>query len=453
MDRIEPRHLRAIGLTVAFGLIAVGVTTACFAPRMVAMRAGFLSPDPFFNAEAGRGLTVLWQAEHLGEPVPGLNAVIRWRLLFPAAAHFLRLSAFVHLASYPLGAILAAAFSSHVIGRYDCRPAARLVGALAFTANHWFFTSIGWLGYADGWVALGLLALANSRRLWPAVVAGLLLPWADDRLALGAPLAIALRLWGRDASPLTPAGFREAAILMAGPALALAGRVILEAFPATASAGRLEPLRGSLPLYAFGAWETWRAVWLSVGVGIATLISRHRQAGIAIAGLAGATFVVTMLAANDVSRAGVTLAPLVVFGLVAVLSWRRGLAAVAALAVANLFLPATHVVVGMQIPIRSLLHEWRALEQPPPIYHPRTYAVKAVEAAQKADWPQAAADLARAQRLGPADGDVVRATALVRWLRGDRQAAIGALERRVLDVPDDAESRKLLTRFLEAGDR
>ena len=340
-----------------------------------------------------------------------------------------------------------------MIGRHDCRPAARLLGALAFTANHWFFTSIGWLGYADGWIALGLLAIAFSERLWPAVVAGLLLPWADDRLTLGAPLAIAVRFWGREASPLTPQGFREAAILVAGPALALAGRALLEAFPATASAGRLEPLRGSLPLYAFGAWETWRAVWLTVEVAIATLISLSRQTGIAIAGLAGATFVVTMLAANDVSRAGVTLAPLVVFGLIAVLSWRRGLAAVAALAVANLLLPATHVVVGMQIPIRSLLQEWRTLEKPPPIYHPRTYAIKAVAAAQKADWPQSGVDLALAQRLGPADGDVVRATALVRWLRGDRLAAIGVLEHRVQDVPDDAESRKLLTRFLTAGDR
>jgi hypothetical protein len=444
---------RDLAIALAVGLAASVVVTACFAPWLVAIRAGFRWPDLFFNVEAGRGLVVLWQTEHLGEPVPGLNAVMRWRLLFPAAAAVLRLPAFVHLAAYPLGAVLAAAFCSHVIARHDARPAARMLGTLAFTANHWFFTSIGWLGYADGWVALGLLVIAFSAQRWPAVTASLLLPWADDRFTLGAPLAIAVRLLANGGGPLTRLSFREAVTLGAGPAIAVASRAILEAFPATASAGRLEPLRGTLPLYAFGAWETWRAVWLAVGVAVAAMISRQRNAGVVATGSGLIMFATALLAANDLSRAGVTLAPLVVAGLLAMLVWQRGLLAVAALALANLLLPATHVIVGLQMPIHSLASEWRALEQPPAIYRPRTYAARAVQAATKADWAQAAQELQRGQRLGPTDGDVVRATATVHWLRGARDTAIGVLKRRSVAVPDDAESRDLLTRFLQAGDQ
>ena len=123
----------------------------------------------------------------------------------------------------------------------------------------------------------------------------------------------------------------------------------------------------ALGTYAFGLWSGFRAAWLLVGVAIAIYGASVGERWIVLAAVTVLTTLVSLVVASDMSRTLMVLMPVALVGTwrLPAFAGRRGRYALAALLVANLLLPATHVVWTRTFPVHSLPTEIANLRNPP----------------------------------------------------------------------------------------
>lgn len=439
-------------------LIATGACALViwfFAPRLEVWSAWWKVPDFsfFYGPEIGRARNALWQVEHLGEPIPDPNhTIIRWRLLFPGMAKVLALPNWIHLALYPLGVFATAVFLGwHLRQRGSTTPTI-VCASVAFLANAWFFTSTGWLAYADAWVVFGLLVITLSPRLWPALLAGMAFPWCDDRFVLALPVALVCRilLSTEDRAPDWRAIRRTYPFLLIGPAAFILARLWLEFGTGTSTVARLgfPKIAENIRILVWGVWEGWRAAWVFPAFGVFSTFSESRWKGLLLAGISVAAFSSALFTAHDFSRAGLMLAPLVAVAILRLSQEQRGFRIMAFVAIANIMLPASHIISDIQIPIFPLRYELYRNENPLPPFTPALYAESAVQQAQAGDQEQAKALFQVAAKLAPNAASTLRAEALLAFHAGDTFKALDILAKHSETHPNDHETRLLEVKLL-----
>jgi TPR repeat protein len=226
---------------------------------------------------------------------------------------------------------------------------------------------LGWLGYFDAWVAVGLLAVAYSPSRAGVVLACLLTPWIDERFVLGLPVALAVR-----GCRFAPAAFhwwpwfrREAV-----PPLALvtAYAIIRLQLGGTGASQTVSQYlhtfvferRVASTRLLFGAWEGLRVGWVLVFAAIVGLgahsSSRPPRAGLWLGVLTLLAVLGGLFTAMDLSRSMMLAIPVLPLGwlhLARTAAWRRFWGATFC-ASAALALPATHVMSDRLVPVDQL---------------------------------------------------------------------------------------------------
>ncbi|HWA10311.1 MAG TPA: tetratricopeptide repeat protein [Opitutaceae bacterium] len=374
-----------------------------FSPSWGAFRLWARVPELSDMMEVRRGAAVLEQVAHPGTPVADeLHRAIQWRLLFPLIGHVLHLSPPLFFALADLGAILVLGYLVALLRNNGFSWTATGLAAVTLGAASWFFTSTGWLGYFDSWLALALLLLAFAESRWILWCACLLAPWVDERFVLAAPFALLCRwLWRGGLDWRREAGVPAAllALFVAVRLGFLAGRSAAGATVGGYLAGH-DYLDAPPARLALGVWEGLRFGWLGVGAGVVLLWpQRGRALGLA---LAAATLAAVGLAtAQDYSRSMTMLLPAALLGLLLLhrAHSHRETVLLAAGAALALLLPAHHVMNDRVNPIYHLQHELAVLETPPPIAMPELYELRAIHEMERGEFPQADADLDLAIRL------------------------------------------------------
>jgi TPR repeat protein len=363
---------------LAFALLAVR-----FAPNWLAFRDGVAEawprPGPVeeqlaveravLASHSLRGFFVLRQVRDFGAEIDDLNhRIIRWRLLPPAVGRMLRLPDWMTLGLAHVGClVLILALTRFAVRRGPEGPGrAREAFAFAVVAGATgpFFTSMGWLGYYDSWLALGLLTVAwSGRRRW-VWLACVLTPWVDERFVLGLPLALVVRglleegtwpawRWWR-AQALVPVGL---VVAYAGVRLQLggvAGSQTMSDYLRSFVFGRDIPLA----MRVQGLWQGLRFAWVPI-VGFVLACSVGRFGGmrapwrhVLAAGVVG-TAVVGMWTVLDMARSMVLILAVVPLGWWWCVrqGWWRRYHVGPGLAVLALTVPAHHVVERTLYPV------------------------------------------------------------------------------------------------------
>lgn len=383
-----------------------------FSPPLGVYAVWGRAPELTGMLEVRRGASVLWQIDHLGQPIPDpLHGAIQWRLLLPFIGHAFGLPAPVFFALAPLGCLAVLAFVVGMLRRNGAGWADCALASIMLGVGGWFFASVGWLGYFDSWVVLALLLAAFARSRWSLWLACLWAPWIDERFVIGLPLALLCGyvFRSRPAAPPAerrhdwkcdwgvPAGLAAAfvAVRLGVLAGATGGTAAPSAYLQALHLGGTPPWR-----IALGAWEGLRAGWLfAVASVVFSFRSRWRAATLAGAGISVA--LISLGTAQDFGRALMFLTPLAGLGTLLALEARpRWLAPALRMgAAATLLLPAHQVINDRATPLFYLYHEIAALRNPPPVAMPELYELRAVHAMEAGDFAQAEADLTLAIRL------------------------------------------------------
>jgi TPR repeat protein len=223
---------------------------------------------------------------------------------------------------------------------------------------------MGWLGYYDSWLALGLLSVAFTRSRLVVIAVCLLTPWIDERFVLGLPLALFTRLLSPlpAAPPIQPLSIRPWFFHQAlWPVVVVLAYVVLRlSLGGSGSSATLSSYLNqfvfsqkiSAPDRLFGAWSGLRVAWIFV---LFALAGRY-PGRLLLSFTAALTAFLAVVTALDSSRSMVLLLPLLPLG------WRTAIAspwlhprylplASAALAVLACALPAHHVVGRFVIPV------------------------------------------------------------------------------------------------------
>lgn len=318
-----------------------------------------------------RAYWVLGQVADPGGPVDEPHhRVVRGRLLIPLAGHVLRLPEAAVLALAPLGCLVLAIQLAGLFlrGAPTAGGTGAFFPAVVAGASAPVFTSLGWLGYYDSWLAVGLLAAAFSPRRGALLAACVLTPWIDERFLVGLPLALLIRWRVRPGPPGTipsgrpvwseafqaflvavlPLGVR-AALGGGGGAEGVVGYVLRYVFWADWEGG----------LLAWGAWSGLRVGWVFVVASVWGWRAGGSENAPPWSGPIGyvvalvLTGAAALVVALDRSRSMVVLLPAVVFGgrVVGRSGGAAGRGIAAVLAGLALALPAHHVFDRDSIPV------------------------------------------------------------------------------------------------------
>ena len=382
------RRWREWRLAWGLGLLAFALLTVRFAPNWLAFRDGVAEAWPrpgtqteqlameraAMAAHSQRGYFVLRQVRDFGAEIDDVNhRIIRWRLLPPAVGRVLRLPDWMTLGLAHVGClVLIVALTRFALRSGPEGPGSRreaLAFAVVAGATAPFFTSMGWLGFYDSWLALGFLAVVCSPRRHWVWLACLLTPWVDERFVLGLPLALVARgllaegtwpawRWWR-AQALVPAALVLAYAVVRLQLGGAAGSQTVEGYLKSFVFGRGIPLamRGQ------GLWQGLRFAWVPV-LGFALACSLGKFGGMrprfrpVLAVGVGITALVGMWTVLDMARSMVLILAVVPVGWwwsVRQDWWRRHHVG-PWLAVAALVVPAHHVVDRKLYPVDCL---WR----------------------------------------------------------------------------------------------
>ncbi len=366
-----------------WSLLAFIVLGIRFSPNWVTFyhsnreaRAGAVSPAQvaaidrtMLRGYSERGWYVLRQARDLETEIENpVHQIVRWRLLMPALGHFLRLPGWLTLGLAHLGCLVLVAMLV-VIGStssggparpsYEAWCLAVIAGATAP-----FFTSMGWLGYYDSWLALALLAVAFARSRRVVLLACLLAPWIDERFVIGLPLALLVRRIGGDEAPASLAAWFKAEAMLPFLLVACYSAVRLMLGGTSGS----QTVGDYLNQFVFSqqipvaqrlsaAWAGLRIGWVLVGAaivgsGLKVAAPFRFQALLLAVGVAATAFV-GLVTALDMSRSMVLLLPMVPLGWIVAsrTAWWRRFCAGPLLAAAALCLPASHVAGNVSLPV------------------------------------------------------------------------------------------------------
>jgi hypothetical protein len=409
-------------------LLALGVFALLivfFSPSWGAFRLWARVTEMGGMLEVRRGVSVLEQIAHPGAPIADeLHRAIQWRLFFPLVGRAFALPPPLFFSLAHLGTVLALAWIIALLRRAEFSRTDTALVAVALGAGSWFFTSTGWLGYFDAWLALALLLGAFAQRRWIAWTACLLAPWIDERFIAAAPLAWVCRwIFRPEKFDLAQDVITPAVLLGAFLLVRLGLLADRSAAGATAAGyfGGRAVLDAPAARIALGVWEGLRAGWVFVVAAVLALRPRPRPA-LALALTALLLVAAGLATAQDYSRSMTMLLPVAVLG--ALLSrdlaarWRP--LALRLAAGAALVLPAHHVMNDRVNPIFNLRHELAALDSPPPAAMSELHELRAIHAMERADFATADAALALAIKLAanpasPARQRGVLAASQQRW--------------------------------------
>lgn len=192
------------------GVLVFGLLTLRFCPNWITYYREYRQAITAAESESGRsatrtafgdtfaakrGVEVARQAADLSAEIKDVrHVIVRWRLLMPALGHFLGLPVWAVLGLAHVGCLFLIAGWVAMIFRAS---AGSVLEAACFGivagATAPFMTSMGWLGYYDAWLAIGLTVAAFARPPAWVWLACLLTPWIDERFVLGLPLALGVR--------------------------------------------------------------------------------------------------------------------------------------------------------------------------------------------------------------------------------------------------------------------
>lgn len=365
-------------------LAIMAVTLFFFSPRFVYWtfldsKAGALGP------EASRAQKILLQLEDpfakIDDPS---NVVIQWRLLFPLLGHYLRLPPKLYLSLPYLGCFLSLSLILVQARRAtESLLEASLITALAASCS-WFFVSTGWLGYFDSFYILGLLLITFYKPRWVLLLACLLLPWVNERFIFGLPLVMTLRAFhcGHLNRERYLTFVKDIVLSAMVLSLFLLPRLFVTQDNDSVSGILLnkfffaQHLREVPQKVLHGSWFGLRFAWLGV---LAFLVPFSRQVSrwslaftlcIILFTIYGAISI-----AGDISRSTSLLVPVIVLGAVQFASspqisksWRQRV--LLGIVLLNWTLPTQHIIVSLDVPIKSFLEEWKTYKDPPLILSP-----------------------------------------------------------------------------------
>ncbi|MBC7365665.1 MAG: hypothetical protein H7343_02445 [Undibacterium sp.] len=316
--------------------VALALSLTVFAPRLWLLR----SPAPG-TFQWDRGTTYLRQCEAPFRR--DIEPAMRWRLLPPLVAKACGLTGQAPLILPWIGVIAATAYVAILFRRRLNDVRWVFGGTLLFASTSAVLVPCHWLGLNDGWIWLGLLAVAFGSAPWALPAACLLCPWIDERFIIAFPLA-----WVVSRSDRGEAWFssrlRQGLWLVpyAATRLILSGQEP-EATTANFLTTTLPASVSWLPMAPLAWWMGLRAAWLPVAYAGATTHPRLRLIGFLAL---GSTLLVNAVLAVDLSRSVAAICPVLLLGCWA---YARDNPATAPrrlllLALANLLVPAAHVV-------------------------------------------------------------------------------------------------------------
>jgi hypothetical protein len=363
--------------------------------------------------EVRRGVSVLWQVDHLGAAIPDkLHGAIQWRLLFPVIDRVLHLPTAVFFALSYVGCVVALAYIITILRRKGLGFFETVLAAVILGAVSWFFASVSWLGYFDSWLVWALLLVTFARERWPVWLACLWAPWVDERFVLAAPLAMLCRHLLLSAAAGDKAAGYDWKKEFTLPAGCIAAFLVIRlgVLPGhsgsnatvTGYLGSLKVLDTPWTRFAFGIWEGLRAGWFFVPLAVWLIWRQKRSYGWLWLG-AGvcAVMAVSLVTAQDFSRSMMFVAPVALYGVVLAVEsgWRWLPLALRGGAVAALLLPG-HLVMNDGVnPILYLYHELAALDSPPPVIMSELHELKGIRALERWNFEEAANEMTMAIKL------------------------------------------------------
>lgn len=427
---MDPKLSRELGLRwlLAGGCFLLLIFFFC--PPWAAFDLGARVPEMRGMLEVRRGAATLEQVAHPGAPISDpLHAAIQWRLLFPLIAHVLDLPAPAFFGLAYIGCIGVLGFLVTLLRRRGAGWSDTALAVTMLGAASWFFTSTGWLGYWDSWLAFGLLIVAFADSQWAFWAAFVWTPWVDERFVVAAPLALLCRVIDRRLNrPAEAPPFswrRELGVPAALTAVFLVVRLgaLASASSAGATAGGYLAgrhfLDAPLSRILLGVWEGLRAGWFFVAAAIGlswSRRSRFRSGGAVLAAITIALVVLGLATAQDYSRSITMVLPVAVLGACAwvrsTVPWRRSALGIGT-AVA-LLLPAHHVMNDKVNPIYYLYHEIAAFSTPPAAAMPELYELRAIHEMERGEYAQAESDLTLALALAKNPSSPARQRGILR---------------------------------------
>jgi hypothetical protein len=408
---LETKPLKEI---VSRWLLAIGsfaILLFFFSPPWWAFRMWVRVPEIGVVPEVRRGVNVLYQVEHLGAAIPDqLHGVIQWRLLFPVVGHVFSLPPMMLFGLADLGCVFVLAFIITVLRRRGLGFVETGLIAVTLGATSWFFTSTGWLGYFDSWLALALLLVAFARASWPVWLACLWAPWVDERFAVAVLLALFCRYLLRinEAGTAVPV-FRWMQEFIV-PVGLVAAFVVVRLGLLPSHSGSMATVGGYLatqnnlaapwPRIALGIWEGLRAAWFLV-VAAVWLGWRRRWESLTMGAVLVAIAGLGIFSAQDFSRSMTMVLPVAMYGAILTVKmvpgwWPWALRVGAA---AALVLPAHHVISDRVNPIYYLYHEIANVQRQPRAIMPELFELGGIHEMEEGDSANAESDLSMAIKL------------------------------------------------------
>ena len=372
--------LQYLGVAITAGLIS----TFFFCPRYQYWKGIVLTDGPIAT-DYGRAVATFHQIDNPWAPIAyPMHKVIAWRLLFPIVWHYLHLPIWLFLIMPHIGCVLslwlAAWLAQKRLNDWGCTwMTVALVAMLP-----WFFVSTGWLGYFDSWLALGMLTVSFMPSLGGLACGCLLTPWIDERFVLALPMCLIVRIivfHGLDQMPLQRLIRDSIIVVIASVVYPLIRAVALLRGDLLASnyVSNIWDEIQRVPWTDFleGLWSGYRAAWAMILGGVYFWWRRSNWIwGSALFLVIAVSAIGSLFIAADMSRNAMIVLPSLLLG---VWLWHESQPqtfnwALPVVLIANLLLPAAHVMWNLRIPI-YYLHAVRGFKTPP-FLDPQAYTQK-----------------------------------------------------------------------------
>lgn len=414
-DNDKERQFQVINFVI-MATIAIGATVLIllfFCPRFV-LWSGLRIEHVWFNPEVHRAAATIEQLKNPFEMIPDAsNRPIAWRLLLPIIWYGLRLPDWCFLMLPHFGCIFTVGLIAYIVYKQLHNRLLAFLTAVTLGACPWFFVSSGWLSYFDSWMIAGALAVAfiNSRLV--LVLACLLTPWIDERFLLAVPICLYVRIMttgseNRPASGMIRDSMPILISCMTYPVL----RIVLMLAGYGGEPGNYvnEYLDWSRLLevpfsrYLNGVWIALRAGWVFVAALFWLLWNRtNKSQGYILATLLLTVTGVSLIIATDIGRTMCVVTPLALMGVVLLGRQRLSVLKIVLpiVTVANLLLPAEHVLTIFTLPISNAYTEIGQWKNPPIYVDPAYYVHRGVLEANRNNIGEALSCFDNALKLDP----------------------------------------------------
>jgi hypothetical protein len=488
-------YFQCFGVAVSAGLVVAFL----FCPRFGSWKGVVLTHGPI-AIEYGRAVAALHQIEKPWAPIVfELHKVIAWRLLLPVIWHYLNLPFGLYLAMPHLGCLLTLWLTACLVQK-RCNNWKYTWMTVALLATlPWFFVSTGWLGYFDSWLALGTLVASCVPSRWALALICLLVPWIDERIVLALPSCMIVRfiIFHDDARVPSRELLRDLFVAIVASLVYPTIRIValLRGDPLTTSyvsAHWDEVHTVHWTQFLDGLWSGYRAAWLVILAGVYFCWRRVGWMwGAALTLILVVSTVASLFIAADMSRSMMIVLPFLLLG---IYLWSKTQPqtfkwALPAVLIANLGLPASHVMWNLRVPIHylpSVLAESKPWQVDPPMLLKQAenyiaegkpaeaevlidaavklddqfapaYVSRAVQRGLRGDFRGAKVDIQSALSLTPDSADALFISATIAMKLNDVASAKAdfqkAIENAPMDWPHRYETKQILEQLNKSGSR